>query len=204
MSDVLTDAQKKCSKCCNVLCVVAFSKNASSKDGFCVNCKTCMKKSLKEWNEANPEKKKARKSRYHEKNKAFVNNKSKLWRESNPKKFAEVVLKCHKLNPESVLKAKIKWQKNNPHKGAAAASKRRASKLKSIPQWIDLEFETFVIDEAYKISSMRSKLTGIKHHVDHIVPLQSDYVCGLHYSANLRVITASENQSKNNRYWPGM
>jgi hypothetical protein len=40
--------------------------------------------------------------------------------------------------------------------------------------------------------------------VDHIIPLKSDFVCGLHCHTNLRVITAEENKAKNNRYWPDM
>lgn len=41
--------------------------------------------------------------------------------------------------------------------------------------------------------------TGIPHQVDHIVPLQSKIVCGLHVEHNLRVITATENARKKNK-----
>lgn len=41
-------------------------------------------------------------------------------------------------------------------------------------------------------------------HVDHIVPLQSNWVCGLHCEANLRVIPGAENESKRNFWWPQM
>ncbi|MBT9516715.1 MAG: hypothetical protein IV112_08475 [Methyloversatilis discipulorum] len=45
--------------------------------------------------------------------------------------------------------------------------------------------------------------TGIPHDVDHIIPLVSRYVCGLHCEFNLRAIPATENRRKSNRFTPG-
>lgn len=40
--------------------------------------------------------------------------------------------------------------------------------------------------------------------VDHIVPIKSQIVCGLHNEFNLQVIPSRDNRAKSNRYWPHM
>lgn len=76
------------------------------------------------------------------------------------------------------------------------ANKRRAAKIQQTPEWAD----EAAIKALYAESARLSKETGIKHNVDHIVPLQGQNVCGLHVENNLQVIPASENFKKHNRW----
>lgn len=48
------------------------------------------------------------------------------------------------------------------------------------------------------------KALGQDVNIDHIVPLCSDIVCGLHVPWNLQVITRLENSQKSNTVWPDM
>lgn len=69
-----------------------------------------------------------------------------------------------------------------------------------IPAWADRQ----AIAAAFKHARELTKLTGIRHSVDHIVPLNHPIVCGLHCPANLRVIPLAENMRKSNGAWPDM
>ena len=64
------------------------------------------------------------------------------------------------------------------------------------PIWNDKAAMAAAYAEAKRLTAE----TGAKYVVDHIVPLKSDIVCGLHAHTNLRVIPEVENLKKNNRF----
>jgi len=82
-------------------------------------------------------------------------------------------------------------------------ARRRTAKLKAIPPWVNTAHEDR-IKSIYRACINTTKKTGKKHHVDHIVPLQGNTVCGLHVWWNLRIVPADQNLSKGNRVWPDM
>jgi hypothetical protein len=77
---------------------------------------------------------------------------------------------------------------------------KREERLKeATPTWLtDLMLSE--IKQLYKQRQELSESTGIEYHVDHIVPIQGENVCGLHVPWNLQIITAEENLKKSNKY----
>lgn len=78
----------------------------------------------------------------------------------------------------------------------ADGAKRRAAKLKATPRWADRKEIAKVYAEAVE----RTRETGVRMEVDHIVPLRGENVCGLHVANNLQVLTRTENSKKGNRF----
>lgn len=158
---------------------------------------------------------KAKSRKWHSENKLHVCERSKSWRLANLEKAAESSREWAKNNKDRLLTRVTKWQKENPEKVSkfkknyrennieyyvAKCAERRAKKLMAKPLWAN----DFIINEAYSLARLRTKMFGYKWNVDHIVPLQSRLVCGLHCEANFRVIPATANIAKRNRHWPEM
>jgi hypothetical protein len=104
-----------------------------------------------------------------------------------------------KANPDKVNAKAAAWVKANSGKDSAKSAKRNASKLKATPKGLTKEqkkeITTFYIEAA-----RLTKETGIKHQVDHILPLQGEGITGLHVPWNLQILTASNNHKKKNKF----
>ena len=183
----------KCSKCGELKEFSAFYKRKGRPIGRTSHCRVCIIAARPFYDpalrRANPEPYRARDRKFRAANLEKVRAKDRrakaVWRKANPE----------------VEKARTKaWQKANPHYSCAYVGRRRAAKLKATPVWAN----DFFIEEAYELAQRRSRLTGIKWEVDHIVPLKSRLVCGLHAYTNIRVIPKDVNRAKGNRYWPDM
>ena len=121
---------------------------------------------------------------------------SRAYYKANTEKERERKREQYKAAPEKQRKRNRAYAKANPEKFAAASRLRDARKLRAVPIWACKDS----IDKFYTKARRLTIETGILHHVDHIVPLKSPIVCGLHVHYNLRAIPATENISKGNRF----
>jgi hypothetical protein len=96
-----------------------------------------------------------------------------------------------------------KWLAANPALRKAYSScsraKKRADEYNANVAWAD----PAKIKAIYVEAGQRNA-GGEDVHVDHIVPLKHDLVCGLHVEANLEIVPATLNRTKRNRHWPDM
>ena len=151
-------------------------------------CPDCRKQYMEQWRNKNKKrtevKDKKYRKQYYQEHKEKLKKQNKEWKEKNRKRHLEL---CSN------------WHKNNPEKSRALYAKQRANKKQAVAPWADLE----KIKKIYKKAIELTRQTGIVHHVDHVYPLTSKYMCGLHVETNLQILTAEENIAKSNRVWPG-
>ena len=170
---------KKCSMCGEAKSLSSFSKNKQTKDSLEIYCKTCNSQRLKEYRQNN-------------------RDKTRKYCQNNRKRISQHQRKYYKNNRDKELQRFRKWRQNNPDKNRARAACRRAAKRNATPPWADKA----AIEAIYAEALWLQEFTGEPYHVDHIVPLISDFVCGLHVPANLQALLAVENLAKNNHSWP--
>jgi len=148
-------------------------------------CIECMKEDWKIDNEKRKEKPKSEAAknaakRYYEKNKELV------------------LARASSRSSEAKQAYRNKHKKENPELYKALTSVRKRRHRDATPRWITAE-QKLAMREMYLQAQKITKITGERYVVDHIIPLISPEVCGLHVPWNLRVITQDENLKKSNK-----
>lgn len=132
--------------------------------------------------------------RYYVENKAMRNSQMQKNYQANKEVYHARSKKWAQANPEKVAAFSDKWRRKNLDVDAANSALKRANKKTATPAWADKE----EIKHIYKLAREHGMA------VDHLVPLNSDFVCGLHTADNLRCIHPLANSIKGNRHWPDM
>lgn len=160
-----------------------------------------------------PERQKARSKKYYAEHaeecrsramERFFNKKDeirvaqKIYAARKPELHREIRKRYIDRHPDIIMAARSKWRSENKGKINHYAVMRLAAKLRATPSWLS----NAMVAEIESMYTARAKIeaeTGIKHHVDHIIPLQGETVCGLHVPWNLQILTAAENVRKSNK-----
>jgi len=90
-----------------------------------------------------------------------------------------------------------KHKAEHPELYKALTSVRKRRHREATPKWITPE-QKRDMRKTYLAAIQTTKITGERYVVDHIYPLISSEVCGLHVPWNLRVMTQTENLKKSN------
>lgn len=160
------------------------------------------------WNKANPEKRRALNAAWRKANPEKMWAASAAWCKANPEKKRASEVAWYKANFERKRASEVAWGKANPERKRATfaawckanpekmnlkTARRRALKLTAVPDDANAAF----VAGFYAIANRVSKCLGIRHDIDHIVPLS---LGGSHCHRNLQVIPATWNYRKNDRF----
>lgn len=127
------------------------------------------------------------------KNRARVLAEQKEYRQRYPEKKRAQVARWVAVNRERKRAVNRAHYAANAKRWRAYAASRKAAKLQATPIWAnDADTRAFYL----------AAPDGVE--IDHIVPLQSRLVCGLHWVGNFQYLPPLENRSKRNHFWPDM
>jgi hypothetical protein len=164
----------------------AYQAHSSYKDGLSTQCKDCVSEYRKTIRKTNIERDRNYSRKYKAKNREFILQRSKEYVLANPEKR------------KATMKA---YRQANPEKDLESTRRRQAAALLRTPNWLT-ENDVWMMQEAYKLARLRTKITGFSWHVDHVLPLRGKIVSGLHTPYNLQVIPAKQNLAKANKVNP--
>ena len=167
--------------------------------GACVKCSL---EAVQRYHAKHPDRRKAQSAKHNSKNPVQRSVAHKVWREANVEHDALRKQQYRIANSEKVKAAYKQYYEANYPRMLAKRNKQHADKLKRTPAWLT-DDEYWMIEQAYELASLRTKMFGVPWHVDHVLPLRGKMVSGLHTPYNMRVILGVENLRKGNRVQHG-
>jgi hypothetical protein len=122
----------------------------------------------------------------------------KLYAKKNPEKIVATRKATMAKHREARNAEKAAWARKNAGRVLAWTRQRQLAKIQRTPAWLT-DDDCWMIEQAYELAQLRTRLFGFPWHVDHKLPLRGKKVSGLHVPTNLQVIPGSENSRKGNR-----
>jgi hypothetical protein len=182
--------QKLCCRCKQERPVEQFYANTRMKDGrntFCIDCHKSDNRERKNKLRSTPE--------FRATEQAY----KKAYREQTKGQQAEYMAQWREKNKVQINAYGRQYREKRKDHYSFLCQKRKIALLNRTPAWLT-EDDFWVIEQAYELAALRTKLLGVEFHVDHVIPLRGKTVSGLHVPQNIRVVTWLENQRKTNKF----
>lgn len=128
--------------------------------------------------------------------KKCVLKKNQNWFDNNKDHHHELTSKWYEDNKNKHLKTSRKNYQKNPKRKLVDYYRRQERTARATPKWVKKSDFLKIYNEAEK----RTKITGIPHEVDHIIPLVHKNICGLNVPSNLQILTRTQNRKKANKW----
>lgn len=184
----MTTSIKTCFKCHQAKPLTEFYRHSAMADGHLNKCKDCARSDVARHRAENLER-----IREYDRSRGMLPHRV----------AAREAYSTTDAARKSRSKSGAKYRANNKEARrvikAVCENSRRIGKISRTPPWLN-DHDKMLIKARYSEARWMTIHSGIKHHVDHIVPLLGKSVCGLHVPWNLRVIPARENTSKGNKF----
>jgi len=159
---------KKCFVCNEVKSLDLFYKHSRMADGHFNKCKMCHLEYSKKYRELNPE-------------------------------YRKIEYAKHAKKIGTTPRAEFLHKRSLNKKSRKAISLDYFNKRRSrFEKYEKTELDNFVFHEAFLLIELRNRITKIKWHIDHIVPLNHKYASGFHNAFNLQVVPEKWNLRKSN------
>jgi hypothetical protein len=172
---------------------------------------------MKDYRDKNKSTISRRMKRYYDENRSVILRQKKEYAERNREAIALYLKEYQERNKDSIVSyRKSYWSTNrdallvrqrekyaqNAVTRRTASSRSRAARAKRIICWGKEADELTRLREVelHELCVRMEGDTGVKFHVDHMIPLQGSLVCGLHVWNNLQAIPRELNQSKKNKF----
>lgn len=123
---------------------------------------------------------------------------SKRWAKENPDKVLSQKRKYNKENRLRINKYNDEIRKKYPDRHCARQKLRYFRKNRASPPWLSQE-QKADISSIYTLAKKFEFVFGLKYHVDHIIPIKGEFVCGLHVPWNLQILEEKLNIKKSNK-----
>ena len=192
------EARKECLDCQESKIITDFCLTKWTKDGRNNRCKECVNAKARRKYQANKQEESVKR-----KNRRAINPEpDRKYRSENREKCLERSRKWKEKNKDYCRSYYQEYEKRRDKSQVAERTRRRAvAKNNACPPWLTSSHRR-EMRLMFLLAQDLTARTGVKYHVDHIMPLKNNFCCGLHVPWNLRVIKASENLKKGNKFIP--